>query len=233
LASTIKLPVPASLAWLAKRESAALDERTPGSAEMFRRAGQVLAGGVWPIYLMRGEGQRVWDVDGNELFAFHNGFSSMLLGHAPPAIGAAVSGRYGHGTHFAAPTEDAVVVAEELSRRWGLPRWRFTNSGTESVMGAIRIARGLSGRTGVVKIFGSYLTATMSVGRIFDGAVAAAVAADPSVGVDHMVIPVVAECDDSWLNDARVVQVEADDAGRARRKLALGSPRGPWAPARA
>lgn len=60
-----------------------------------------------------------------------------------------------------------------------------------------------------------YLTATMSVGRIYDGAVAAAVAADPAVGVDNVVIPVVAECDDSWLTDARVVQVEAGDAGRA------------------
>jgi D-aminopeptidase len=60
-----------------------------------------------------------------------------------------------------------------------------------------------------------YLTATMSVGRIYDGAVAAAVAADPAVGVDNVVIPVVGECDDSWLNDARVVQVEAEDAGRA------------------
>jgi D-aminopeptidase len=60
-----------------------------------------------------------------------------------------------------------------------------------------------------------YLTATMSVGRVLDGAVAAAVAADPAVGVEDVVIPVVAECDDSWLNDARVVQVEAADAGRA------------------
>ena len=60
-----------------------------------------------------------------------------------------------------------------------------------------------------------YLTATMSVGRVYDGAVAAAVAADPKVGVDDVVIPVVGECDDSWLNDARVVQVEAEDAGRA------------------
>jgi D-aminopeptidase len=60
-----------------------------------------------------------------------------------------------------------------------------------------------------------YLTATMSVGRVYDGAVAAAVAADAAIGVDSVVIPVVGECDDSWLNDARVVQVEADDAGRA------------------
>jgi D-aminopeptidase len=60
-----------------------------------------------------------------------------------------------------------------------------------------------------------YLTATMSVGRIYDGAVSAAIAADPRVGVDDIVIPVVGECDDSWLNDARVVQVEAADAQRA------------------
>ena len=60
-----------------------------------------------------------------------------------------------------------------------------------------------------------YLTATMSVGRVFDGAVAAAVEADARVGVEDVVIPVVAECDDSWLNDARVVQVGASDAGRA------------------
>ena len=67
-----------------------------------------------------------------------------------------------------------------------------------------------------------YLTATMSVGRVLDGAVAAAVAADPSVGVDQVVIPVVAECDDSWLNDARVVQVEAADAARALEDAARG-----------
>jgi glutamate-1-semialdehyde 2,1-aminomutase len=150
---------------LSARESAALDERTPASEAMFRRARRVLAGGIassfqarepWPIYLERGQGQRVWDLDANEFLDFHNGFSAMLQGHAHPAIGAAVRARYGQGTHFAAPTEDAVIVAEELARRWGLERWRFTNSGTESAMGAIRIARGLTGRTDVVKIFGSY-----------------------------------------------------------------------------
>lgn len=69
-----------------------------------------------------------------------------------------------------------------------------------------------------------YLTATMSVGRVYDGAVAAAIAADPRVGVDDVVIPVVAECDDSWLNDARVVQVEAADAGRALDAALADSP---------
>jgi D-aminopeptidase len=60
-----------------------------------------------------------------------------------------------------------------------------------------------------------YLTSTMAVGRVYDGAVAAAVAADPVVGVDAVVIPMVGECDDSWLNDARTVQVEAADAAGA------------------
>jgi D-aminopeptidase len=60
-----------------------------------------------------------------------------------------------------------------------------------------------------------YLTSTMAVGRVYDGAVAAAVAADPSVGTENFVIPVVGECDDGWLNDARTVQVEAVDVQRA------------------
>ena len=60
-----------------------------------------------------------------------------------------------------------------------------------------------------------FLTSTMAVGRVFDGAAAAACQADPAVGVDNVVIPVVGECDDSWLNDARTVQVEAADAARA------------------
>src|SRR3954452_13818357 len=150
---------------LTESETALLNERTPRSGELFRRADAVLAGGggsfyhlrePWPIYLERGSGPRVWDVDGNEMLDFHNGFGSMVQGQAHPAIGAAVSERYAPGTHFAAPTEDAVVVGEELARRWGLPKWRYTNSGSESTMDAIRIARGYTGREPILKIFGSY-----------------------------------------------------------------------------
>src|SRR3954468_8579680 len=150
---------------LTERETARLNERTPLSGEMFSRADRVLAGGVassyqlrepWPIYLERGSGPRVWDVDGNEALDFHNGFGSMVQGHAHPAIGRAVRERYERGTHFAAPTEDAVIVGEELARRWGLPKWRYTNSGSESTMDAIRIARAFTGREPILKIFGSY-----------------------------------------------------------------------------
>ncbi len=150
---------------LTERERATLDERTPASAAMYERARESLSGGVastyqlrepWPIYLTTGEGPVVFDVDGNGMWDFHNGFGSMVQGHAHPAIVRAVSQRVGLGTHFAATTEDGVVVAEELKRRWGLERWRFVNSGSEATMDAIRIARGYTGRETIVKIFGSY-----------------------------------------------------------------------------
>jgi glutamate-1-semialdehyde 2,1-aminomutase len=150
---------------LTEREQSRLDGRTPASRAMYERARRALAGGVassyqvrdpWPIYLSHGAGSRVWDVDGNEYLDFHNGFGSMVQGHAHPAIAKAVQERVALGTHFAAPTEDAVVVGEELARRFGLPRWRYVNSGSEATMDAIRIARGHTGRDTVVKIFGSY-----------------------------------------------------------------------------
>src|SRR4051794_16720029 len=150
---------------LTAREEQRLNEATPKSGETYRRAHEVLSGGVassyqlrepWPIYLSHGDGPVVWDVDGNEMLDFHNGFGSMVQGHAHPAIGRAVSERYARGTHFAAPTEDAVVVGEQLAARWGLPKWRYTNSGSESTMDAIRIARAYTGREPILKIFGSY-----------------------------------------------------------------------------
>ena len=166
---------------LIEREEKALNEATRKSEEMYKRAHAVLTGGVassyqlrdpWPIYLERGHGSKVWDVDGNEMYDFHNGFGSMVQGHAHPAIGKAIRERYESGTHFAAPTEDAVVVAEELQRRWGLSRWRYTNSGSESTMDAIRIARAYAKRDTVMKIFGSYHghhdTVMVSIGVEYD-----------------------------------------------------------------
>jgi glutamate-1-semialdehyde 2,1-aminomutase len=110
----------------------------------------------WPVYLARGEGSHVWDVDGNEYLDFHNGFGVMCVGHANPVIAAAVKAQMDDGTHFAAPTTGSIVVAEELRRRWGLPHWRFTNSGTESTMDGIHLARGFTGRDIIVKIEGTY-----------------------------------------------------------------------------
>lgn len=153
------------VAALMERERARLRERTAKSGEYFARASKVMPGGVpsqfqkndpWPVYLTRGHGATVWDVDGNEYTDFHNGFGVMTVGHANPVIAAAVKARMDEGTHFAAPTEGSIIVAEELRRRWGLPHWRFTNSGTESTMDAIHLARGISGKDVIVKIEGTY-----------------------------------------------------------------------------
>jgi glutamate-1-semialdehyde 2,1-aminomutase len=150
---------------LIDRERARLLERTPGSQAAFEQAVTVMPRGVpssfqaadpRPTYLSHGEGSRVWDVDGNEYVDFHNGFGVMCVGHANPAIVRAVSERAARGSHFAAPTEGSVTVARELRRRFGLPQWRFTNSGTESTMDAVHLARAATGRDLILKIEGSY-----------------------------------------------------------------------------
>jgi glutamate-1-semialdehyde 2,1-aminomutase len=150
---------------LTAREEKRLEESTQGSKRMYERAQKVMPLGVpssyhardpWPIYIERGEGASVWDADGRHLWDFHNGFGSMPQGHAHPAIVKAVQERVQLGTHFAAPTEDGIAVAEDLARRFDLPKWRFTNSGSEATMDAIRIARALKGRDTILKIFGSY-----------------------------------------------------------------------------
>jgi glutamate-1-semialdehyde 2,1-aminomutase len=150
---------------LTERERRRLLDRTPGSQAAFARAVAVMPRGVpssfqaadpRPIYLSHGEGSQVWDVDGNAYVDFHNGFGVMCVGHAHPAIVAAVQARARRGSHFAAPTEGSIVVAEELRRRFGLPQWRFTNSGTESTMDAVHLARAATGRDLILKIEGSY-----------------------------------------------------------------------------
>src|SRR5438128_7053644 len=80
----------------------------------------------------------------------------MLLGHADPKIADAVTKQINRGSHFAQPVEDGVVVARELARRFKQPQWRFTNSGTESTLDAVRLARGFTGRDRILKIEASY-----------------------------------------------------------------------------
>jgi glutamate-1-semialdehyde 2,1-aminomutase len=150
---------------LTEEQMARFREHTPTSAEYFDRARKVMPGGVpssfqlndpWPVYIDRGQGALVWDVDGDEYVDFHNGFGVMCIGHANPKVGAAVKARHDEGTHFAAPTNGSIVVAENLRERFGLPKWRFSNSGTESTMSAIHLARGATGRDHIIKVEGSY-----------------------------------------------------------------------------
>ncbi len=161
--STVRLP--AGLAEIIAEQERIFAERQPGSRRMAAAAAGSLAGGVtsnWqitvpqPVWLSHGRGSKIYDVDGNEYVDLHGGYGVGLAGHAHPAIVEAVTRQVARGTHFAQPTEDAVVVAGELAARFGLPLWRFANSGTEATMDAVHLMRAITGRDLIIKIEGGY-----------------------------------------------------------------------------
>jgi glutamate-1-semialdehyde 2,1-aminomutase len=133
--------------------------RTPRSAALFERATAVLPGGStrttvfappYPPYLADGSGIHVRDVDGNDYRDFLGNYTSLILGHAHPAVVAAVETQVRKGSAFGAPSELEIALAEELVRRIdSVERVRFTNSGTEATMFAIRAARAVTGRSRV------------------------------------------------------------------------------------
>src|SRR6202034_38885 len=146
---------PAGLDELIAQQEKIFVERQGESRRMAARADRVLAGGVtssWQItrpqavWLSHGFGSKLYDVDGNEYVDLHGGYGASLAGHAHPAIVEAVRAQVGRGTHFAQPTPEALAVAAELARRFGLPRWRFANSGTEATMDAVHLMRAITGR---------------------------------------------------------------------------------------
>jgi glutamate-1-semialdehyde 2,1-aminomutase len=96
------------------------------------------------------------DVDGNRYIDFDMGFGALFAGHMHPAVDAAVRAQLDEGTLYVTPCESNAEVAELLVDRYGLPLWRFTNSGTEATMDAIRVARGVTGRDLIVKVEGGY-----------------------------------------------------------------------------
>jgi glutamate-1-semialdehyde 2,1-aminomutase len=140
--------------------------RTPCSRELFERATGSLPGGStrttvytapYPPYIESGEGLRITDVDGNVYRDFLGNYTSLILGHAHPAVVAAVEAQVRRGSAFAAPTEIEIELAEELRRRVpSIERLRFTSSGTEATMFAIRAARAFTGRPLIAKFEGSY-----------------------------------------------------------------------------
>ena len=150
---------------LTTRETASLDDKHARSIAYREQAKRRLPGGVssswqtWPphpIYVSHGKGSSVWDIDGNEYVDYHNGYGVMVMGHAHPKIVEAVQRRVELGTHFAQPTEDALIVADQLEERYHLPYWRFGNSGTEATLDAVRIMRATTGRDLILKIEGTY-----------------------------------------------------------------------------
>ncbi len=135
----------------------------------FDRAQKVLPGGVdspvrsfrsvggTPYTVVRGSGAYVEDVDGTRYLDFVQSYGASLLGHAHPAVVSALREAVGEGTTFGAPTPGEVVLAEVMTTRVrGLEQVRLVSSGTEALMSAVRLARGVTGRDKIVKFDGCY-----------------------------------------------------------------------------
>jgi len=140
--------------------------QNPTSLARFEEAKQVIPGGntrltayfaPYPFYAVKGEGCRIFDLDGNVRLDFYNNATSLIFGHAYPPVVAAVSDQATKGTAFAIPTEPEVELAKLLVTNIpSVEKIRFTNSGTEGVLFAIRAARTFSGREKIAKFEGGY-----------------------------------------------------------------------------
>lgn len=155
----------ARLAEIHEREEAAYQARTPRSAELFERAKHVMPLGVassfqsydpYPLFMTDARGSRITDVDGNEYVDFDMAFGVLAAGHSHPILAEVLQQRVANGTCYTFPVEDGVALAEEIKRRFGADLVRFSNSGTEATMDAIRVARGYTGREKIVKFEGGY-----------------------------------------------------------------------------
>jgi glutamate-1-semialdehyde 2,1-aminomutase len=139
------------------------------SAALYERARRVIPGGVnspvrsfrsvggHPYFVSRGEGAYVWDADGNRLLDFVQSYGASILGHAHPTVVRALRETAARGTTFGAPTEGETLLAEAICARVeGCQQVRLVSSGTEAAMSAVRVARGFTGRSRILKFAGCY-----------------------------------------------------------------------------
>ena len=152
---------------LRSREDALFARLHPRSAETAQRADRVMPNGVpmaWfvtsydhpPLWVAEGRGSRFRDIDGNEYVDFNIADMSMFTGYAPELVVKAVANRMAAGSQFLLPIEDAIWVAEELRRRYGMPQWQFTLSASGANVEAIRVARANTGRDKILFFSGKY-----------------------------------------------------------------------------
>jgi glutamate-1-semialdehyde 2,1-aminomutase len=148
-----------------EREEAEYRARTPRSAELHERAKRAMPLGVassfqaygpYPLFMTDARGSRISDADGNEYVDFDMAFGVLAAGHSHPILADVLRHRVANGTCYTFPVEDGIVLAEEIKRRFNADLVRFSNSGTEATMDAIRVARGFTGREKVVKFEGGY-----------------------------------------------------------------------------
>ena len=155
----------ARVAEIGAREEASYRQRTAKSAALFERARQSLPLGVassfqvydpYPTFMTDARGSRIWDADGNEYIDFDMAFGVLAAGHSHPVLAEALQYRVANGTCYTFPVEDGIALAEEIRARFGADLVRFSNSGTEATMDAIRVARGYTGREKIIKFEGGY-----------------------------------------------------------------------------
>jgi glutamate-1-semialdehyde 2,1-aminomutase len=148
---------------------AAHEARSPRSAELYDRACRVIPGGVsspvrafravggTPLFIARGAGSQVFDADGRAYLDFVCSWGPLILGHAHPAVVAAVTEAVARGTTYGAPCPGEVELAERVVAAYpAAEQVRFVSSGTEAVMSAIRVARAFTARDLIVKFAGCY-----------------------------------------------------------------------------
>src|SRR5919109_24009 len=150
----------------AAEELAEYQRQNPASLGRFEEAKAAIPGGntrltayfaPYPFYAVKGDGCRIYDLDGNVRLDFYNNATSLIFGHAYPPVVAAIGDQAGKGTAFALPTEPEVELAQLLTARIAsVQQIRFTNSGTEGVLFAVRAARVFTGRDKIAKFEGGY-----------------------------------------------------------------------------
>ncbi|MGH3659309.1 MAG: aminotransferase class III-fold pyridoxal phosphate-dependent enzyme, partial [Micromonosporaceae bacterium] len=161
-----RTPVPGARA---SADASAQDPREPRlSRSLFARAQAVTPGGVnspvrafravggTPRFITRAYGPYLMDADGREYVDLVGSWGPMILGHAHPEVVEAVTAAVGAGTSYGTPTVPEVELAEEIVSRTPVESVRFVSSGTEATMSAIRLARGVTGRSKIVKFAGCY-----------------------------------------------------------------------------
>ena len=173
--------------------------RTDESAKLYEKARKVMPGGVsspvraidpYPFYVQKASDSRIWDVDGNLYIDYCMGYGPLILGHAHPAVYAAVAEQLKSGWDYGTPVKAEIDLAERIQADFpSMEMLRFVSTGTEATMSAIRTARGFTGKDTIVKIEGGYHGAHDAV-LVKPGSVAISAASSlgvPAAAVKHTV----------------------------------------------
>ena len=140
---------------LSKKAYAQALEVIPGGVNSPVRAFRSVA--TDPVYIKRGSGAYIWDIDGNKYIDYVGSWGPLILGHARPEVVEAIKETAEKGTSFGAPTELETELAQEILKAFpAMDMVRMVNSGTEATMSALRLARGVTGRDKIVKFEGCY-----------------------------------------------------------------------------